>query len=124
MSQIAAKEVLYEAYDVSFGVFDHLKQSHQDARQGDPALKRPLASVALHPIEAWASKGKQLDTVLNGYVANEVGATFNLSLIEFLDLPVEYAEMVMRICRENLQRKTNDVANQQAGLEAAAGTKN
>ncbi len=109
---------MFEAYDVAFGIFDHLKQAQSDNAQTNPDLKRPLASVALHPAEAWAGPGKQLETVLKGFEANNVAATFNLSIIDFLNLPVEYAELIMRICKNSVKRKSAQVDEQQAHLEA------
>lgn len=124
MSRLEAKEVLSEAYDVTFGIFDHLRQAAIEQKTTRPELKRPLASIALHPAEAFASKGTELYKVLEGFAENEVGDTFKISLPEFLDLPVEYAQALMSISKKRLERKSKQVDSQQASLEAAANAAN
>lgn len=123
LSLLQAKEVLREAYDVDFGIFNHLKQAQVESRLSKPDGKRPLASVALHPAEDWAGKDTQLDMVLRGFADNEVGQIFQISFLEFLQLPVEYTERMMRVSKAILQRKSNQTEAQRQALSAAAAGK-
>lgn len=112
--------MLREAYDVDFGIFNHLRQAQLESAGMPPELKRPLASVALHPAEEWAGENTQIDVVMRGFADNEVGQIFQISFLEFLSLPVEYAERLMRISKNILQRKSNQTESQRAALAAAA----
>jgi len=117
---LQAKEVLYEAYDVTFGIFNHLKQAQIEKINPESHLKRPLALVALHPAETWAGPKTELDRIMRGFSDNKVAEFFNLSFTEFLELPVEYTEMVMRVCKDALKRKTSETAAQASALAQAA----
>lgn len=116
---LQVKEMLREAYDVDFGIFNHLKQAQLESAGMKPELKRPLASVALHPAEDWAGKDTQLELVMRGFADNDVGQNFHMSFVEFLALPVEYAERLMRISKTILQRKNNQTDAQRAALTAS-----
>lgn len=123
ISRLQAAQVLGEAYDVTFGIFNHLKQAQLEASTTSIENKRPLASVALHPAEAWAGEKTNLDVVLRGFAENQVGDIFKMSLTEFLELPVEYAERVMRISKSILTRKNNQQDAQAAAMAAEAANR-
>jgi hypothetical protein len=117
LSQLSAKQVLREAYDVTFGIFDHLQQAQFEKSRPGPQSKRPLASVAMHPAEEWARENSDLDRVMRGFADNDVGGIFKISFPEFLALPVEYAERMMRISKSILARKAQHSSSQEAKLE-------
>lgn len=107
-----------EAYDVTFGVFNHIQQSHIDNNKLTPAeAKRPLSLVALHPAEDWAGEHTSLERVLKGFADNGVGEVFRISLLEFLALPVEYANRLMRISKKAMEKKTQHVEDQLNEIE-------
>lgn len=120
MELMQAKELLAEAYDTTFGIFNHLRQAQIEEKSADPALKRPLALVALHPAEDWAGRHSQLELILRGFADNAVAEHFNISLPEFLDLPVEMAERLMRISKSIMQRKSHDNEAARSQIETAA----
>ena len=124
MSRLNAAQVLSEAYDVTFGIFDHLRQAQIESHSPGPSGKRPLASVALHPAEAWADEKTHMELVFKGFAENQVGDIFKISLLEFLELPVEYAERVMRISKSILARKANQQESQADKMARELGSRN
>jgi hypothetical protein len=105
MDFLEAKELLYEAYDNTFGIFDHVRQAQLESRSSNADQKRPLASVALHPAEDWAGVDTQLEKVLKGFADNNVKEIFGIGIDVFLNLPVEYAQRIMRISKAVIKRK-------------------
>ncbi len=101
MSVVAGKELLYQAYDLSFGIFDYIKQRYNEDRIKNPANARPLSSVALHPAEDMSGPGNRYDQIAKAFIEFKMAATLGYNLTEFLDLPVEYVERLMRIARNN-----------------------
>jgi hypothetical protein len=125
LDSIAAEQVLREAFDQTFGIFDHLKQAQieESARtQKRPELCRPLASVALHPAEDWAGEKTHLDLVMEGFAENRVAELFNISFLDFLDLPVEYAARLMKISKLMLERRKNRDKQTQNEIESVSRT--
>lgn len=105
VNRAQAKLLLRQAYQTSFGIFDYFRQAHIDDNAIDPSIKRPLASVALHPAEDWSQMTTEFDRVVRGFSDNNIGETFKISLLEFLELPIEHAARLMRLGKETLRRK-------------------
>lgn len=96
-----AMTVLYES---TFGIFDHFG----DARKG--IKRRPLSSVAYHPSES-INEGGVLENVIRNYSQRAIKDVFGLNLKEFLDLPRDITEMLMRIADEHRATAQHTLAN-------------
>lgn len=112
MSLVAGKELLYQAYDLSFGIFDYVKQRYDEDRNKNPNTARPLSSVALHPAEDMSGPNTRFGHIAKAFIEFKMAAALGYNLTEFLDLPVEYVDLLIRITRanHNLDSKANSDA--------------
>ena len=109
MSVLAGKELLYQAYDLSFGIYDYIRQRYNEDRDKKPATARPLSSVALHPAEDLSGPNTRFGHIAKAFIEFKMADALGYNLTEFLDLPVEYVELLIRIARKNhdLDSKAN-----------------
>lgn len=94
------------AYDIDFGIFDHRAQLAKEDSMLSPEGKRPLALVELHPAEDWAGDKSELTTVFQSFLDSEVHERFGLSLVEFLELPVEWAQKILKLAQAHHKKKS------------------
>lgn len=92
VDSITAQLILRDAYDVDYGIFDHVNDR-----------SRPLALVARHVKEDYCEYGG-LYRAIYQYNVNEVGKRWNMSVVEFLNLPREFHRLILRICAEDANR--------------------
>lgn len=90
-----AQKVMYDLYETVYGVFNHLHPSSRN---------RPLASVAMFPSEDINDSGL-LELVIRRYVEKDIHSIFGLNLEEFLNLPMDIAEMLIDIANDNRATK-------------------
>lgn len=86
---------MYDLYETVYGIFNHL---HPTARN------RPLASVAMFPSEDINDSGL-LEVVIRRYIEKDIHSIFGLNLEEFLNLPMDIAEMLMDIAKDTRETK-------------------
>lgn len=96
---------LYDMYEISSGVFDHTNQ----------AKTKPLSSVAMHESEdnyytSSLYQGIELYTKL------EIREVFNLSLVEFMNLPKDIHRMVCEISAKRSKEKNAALSSVQSEL--------
>lgn len=103
MSPMAAKELLYQAYESSLGIYDYVSQAVEESRIKNPSLKRPLSSVALHYAEDYTGQNTRLGQVAKAFYQFNMAVKFGYSFSEFLQLPIEYVDLLMRIAKDNSQ---------------------
>lgn len=108
---LKAVDLLRDAYDQTYGIFDYAKQAYLERSNPSPHVKRPLASVALHPAEDSAGTSHLYYTI-EKFGEYKVGERFNLSITEFLELPHEYAELLLKLSESAFKKA--DVAAQAA----------
>lgn len=96
---INSKALLQQAYENTFGIYDYVNQALVEQGLTDPALKKPLASVALHAAEDCCQSSK-LYELLRLYSGLKVHDHYRLSLIEFLDLPHDVVDFILKDCVE------------------------
>jgi hypothetical protein len=90
MRSVEAKIALTALYETKFGIYDHFSQYK----------KRPLAIVALHPCENINQNGL-LEQIIRAYSKRGIKDVFGLNIQEFLDLPMDIAEMLMKVADEH-----------------------
>ena len=117
---VLAKLLLMEAYDVTYGVFDHITQYNKDKNSKDPEIKRPLSVIAMHETEE-VSDVSLLYERINSYNDKKVKEYFGISLKELLDLPRDVVEHIFKQCDIRL---LNDVRLQNNILDQINSDKN
>lgn len=80
---------MHDLYEDRFNIFPHLSG----------VKGRPLASVAFHPAEN-VLKDSMLEEAMRTYVQKGIGEKFKLSLLEFLNLPMDYVGLLLQISDE------------------------
>lgn len=88
VDSISAQLVLAEAYDVAYGIYDH------DIPDAHPW------GVVLHSHKEDYSEYGPLYRTFYQYRLKDIGKLFNISISEFLDLPREYVNLMLRIATE------------------------
>lgn len=97
-------------YEISSGVFDHTGKSKT----------KPLSSVAMHESEdnyytSSLYQGIELYTKL------EIKEFFNMSLVEFMNLPKDIHRMVCEISAKRSKEKNTALSNVQNELNRMTG---
>ena len=113
MDSISARLVMLDAYEVTYGIFNH----------ADAALSvsRPLALVAMHDKEN-VTVHSELYNTIRRFRRYKVSQHFGMSLTEFLSMPTEYCNMILQMLgdeaakdAEALAAKMRDLEKQQNG---------
>jgi hypothetical protein len=90
------KIVLGDLYETELGIYNHF---------GPEAKKRPLASVAFHPIED-VHDGGSLQLAMRIYMDRNIREYFGLTFLEHISLPKDIYEMMNQIALENMKKRT------------------
>lgn len=102
LGSVDASIVMSDLYDEAYGIFNH----------GLVSGSRPLSSVAFHVAEN-IIHNSPLEEALQQYVSNRIFERFHLNIMEFLDLPADYIELMLKIAQQDT-RKQNEIID---GLE-------
>ena len=81
---IQRKVVLQDLYETEFNIYNHLRSGN-----------RPLASVAYFECEDFTDNC-QLPDMATIYIDKDIGKLFNLSLVEFLELPSSVCDTMIK----------------------------
>lgn len=81
-------------YEHEYGIFPHLQKNPN----------RPLATVALHPSEEIIDDSL-LEEAIRSYTKRGIKELYNLSVTEFLDLPVHVVNLLIKIADETSSQK-------------------
>lgn len=87
VDSITAQLLLREAYEITYGIFDHSTSEHP----WDLVLNRKQETVGAY---------SALSRTLRAYRLKDVKGRFGLSITEFLDLPRETVNEIFQICDE------------------------
>lgn len=98
-----AVQLLRDSYAQSYGICDFARQSLLDQNAVSPGTKRPLFSVAMHYAEDFASTSKKRN-IMSRYADSKVKERYGLSLLEFLDLPKEDADFILKDCEKAMEK--------------------
>lgn len=117
-SYVEGQMLLRDAYDQAFGVFDHLQQRINEQSTSDPTNKRPLSSVAYHYPED--TEGVTITATVRTFAQLRIYERFGLSLTEFLELPHEYTQVVLREAETLMGRLESDQNRIMADIQNSA----
>lgn len=98
--------VMYDLYESRYGIFNHLSGNK----------KRPLASVAMHSSED-INLDSLLEEAIRTYVKRDIKEIYHLSLVEFLDLPIDVIQVMLDIATEHTREKTNAISDVEKSLK-------
>lgn len=80
---------------------------------------RPLSSIALHGAEN-ISEGSSLYELIKLYADRKINTHYGLSITEYLELPHDICQMIMKDCTDRMQKEINTTADVLAGLNGPA----
>jgi len=99
LDYIDAKLVMTDLYETEFGIYNHLSSSNS----------RPLASVAMFDCED-INTDSLLEESIRTYVSKGIKDIYGLSLIEFLELPIDVIRMMFDIASDEQAKKNKTLS--------------
>ena len=105
---LGAQQLLQQTYEQSSGLHDYLHQARVEQTLTEPAMKRPLSSMAFHKGEDTYLYSKVFD-VIKAYADNNVKEFYHLSLTEFLTYPHVVCEFILKDSAKRLSAKVGVV---------------
>lgn len=106
MSRYDAQVILEEAYDETYGIFDHERAPAEQA----------LAIIAHHEIEETFSNSLFTEYAKR-YRINNVKKYFGLDFDTFMEYPMEHIEELLKICAEEVERDSKKAQSIQSDLD-------
>ena len=94
LSSIDGRLVMQDLYEAKYGIYNHL----------DPNNTKLLSSVAMHACED-TTENSILEEIIRSYMVKNIKDLYGLSLIEFLDLPMDIIDLLFKIGNEDIARK-------------------
>lgn len=107
LNRVDAKIVLNDLYDKHYGICNHTTVSNQ----------RPLSSVGFHPAEV-LNEDSLLEEGMRLYISRNIHEHFKMSWTEFMDLPRDVAQSMIRIAGEYNELKRNSMGQLEKDLAA------
>ena len=102
-SYIGGIQLLREAYDQTYAIHDYAHQVHFERSKPPLDKYRPLSSVALHSAEDYVGTGRE-KWLTKRFADLKVGSRFNISYMEFLDLPRWMVEFMIKDAEAEVNR--------------------
>lgn len=91
------REVFRAKYETDFGIYNH----------GSHGGKRPLASIAFHPLEN-INQGSLLESYMDLYLNCDIRNIWGESFEEFMNAPLDVVEMKAEKAKNILNRKARE----------------
>ena len=95
LNSVDAAVVMGDLYDECYGIFNH----------GLTGSTRPLSSVAFHEAEN-IIHNSLLEEALQQYISNHIYDRFHLTVMEFLDLPSDYIELMVKVAQADTKQQS------------------
>ena len=114
--------MLFQVYENMFGIHDYLSQDMNEKLATSPDMKHPLSSVEINPAEVNSGSEQKYDQITRAFCEIKISSYFGISWIEFMSLPVEHAERLLRIAQDvNKSANTADAGMMNELNKAANG---
>lgn len=94
LNSVDAATVMGDLYDEAYGIFNH----------GLVGTVRPLSSVAFHDAENVVNNSL-LEEALQLYESNHIYDHFRITVMEFLDLPSDYIETMVKVAQQSAKQQ-------------------
>lgn len=91
--------VMRDLYESNYGIFEHRRVNRN----------RPLASVAFHLAED-INEHSPLQEAMKSFIDNDIGNLTKMSLLEYLELPVDIISMINDICAAKLKSNSQTLS--------------
>lgn len=88
-----------DLYETEYKIFNHRI----------PHKQRPLASVAFHPAES-INEDSIFEDSIRTYLSRGIKDKYGLTLIEFLELPTDIINVMLKVSDESLAKQAEEVA--------------
>lgn len=105
LDQLDARMVLQDLYETEYGIYNHFSKN-----------KSPFASVRMNAGED-INDGSLLEEVIRTYSHKRIHDIFRISLIEFMELPMDIVQMLFLIADEEMSKKTSEISKIQDDFE-------
>ena len=100
VSYLQGKELLFQVYENMFGIYDYMAQDAKERLVTSLDQKHPLSSVEIHPAELNSGSEQKYDQITKAFADSKLSSYFGVSWIEFMSLPVEHAERLLRVAQD------------------------
>lgn len=100
MGYLQARELLTQVYKTVFGIYDYAAQEQKEANAISLDQKHPLSAVEMHPAELNSGSDQEYERVTRAFVDLKMNQYFGISWNDFMALPVERVELLLRIAKE------------------------
>lgn len=117
-SYIGGIQLLREAYDQTYTIHDYARQVHFERSKPPLDKYRPLSSVALHSAEDYVGTGRE-KWLTKRFADLKVGSRFNISYMEFLDLPRWMVEFMIKDAEAEVNRSVTLVDGLKKEIDAS-----
>jgi hypothetical protein len=99
LNSIDSKIMLCDLYEHQYGIYPHLNNG----------MKSPLSSVIMTEGEDYTT-GSLMEEAIRTYVSRGIKDIYGLSIVEFLELPIDVIDVLVQIAGEDQSRKS-DILN-------------
>lgn len=106
MGPVDAQLVMRDLYEGKYGIYNHIGKSKI----------RPLSSVACHPCEDF-NTGSMLESSMTMYIEKRIKDHFGLTLLEYLQQPLDVVEMMNKLSDEYNQKRSKEVQHVEDSLK-------
>jgi hypothetical protein len=113
---MAAELLLREAYDITYGIFDHVKQAQIEKKSTDVRIKRPLALVEFHPAEDTSGASRFKEAALM-FAKLKIHERWGISFLEYLENPHYLNQLLIDAAEELAKSDSKVLRTAMQGLE-------
>lgn len=114
---IGGIQLLREAYDQTYAIHDYARQAVFERSKPPLDKFRPLSSVALHSAEDYIGTGRE-KWLTRRFADLKIGTRFNISYMEFLDLPRWMVEFMIKDAEVEVNRSLGQMDDLKKQIEA------
>lgn len=105
LGPVDAQLVMRDLYEGKYGIYNHIGKSKI----------RPLSSIASHPCED-INTGSMLESSMMVYIEKRIKDHFGLTLLEYLQQPMDVVEMMNRISDDHNSKRAKEIQTTQDEL--------
>lgn len=109
-SYTSASSLLRQVYEQYSGLHDYFLQKQIESNTTDPNLKRPLSSISFKKGEDIYAHTRTFD-IIKAFADNNVKEFYNMSLVEFLNLPHVICAFILEDCQKRVGPRLKDMNN-------------
>jgi len=97
LNSVDASVYMSDMYDIHTGIYNHNLAENSN----------PLSTVIQHPADDFTTDS-HIENIVRTYAMEEIYDKLGLSFIEYISLPIDIAEHVLKTVREIREKEPND----------------